>query len=108
MDLSAEVGGEAGAHRLESNTQQKGKKCSEKCLNIFVMQICSDEDEHFSEHFFQSWNQIPNTQKIAGWYKVGILFFARGQICPFFFVSDFFGRMPQANRANLLSPTQAD
>ncbi len=51
MDLSAEGGGEAGAHRLESNTQQKGKKCSEKCLNIFVMQKCSDGDKHFSEQF---------------------------------------------------------
>jgi hypothetical protein len=37
MDLSAKGGGEAGAHRLESNIQQKGKKYSEKCLNIFVM-----------------------------------------------------------------------
>ncbi len=36
------------------------------------MQKCSDGDEHFSEHFFQSWNEITNTQKIAGWYKVYI------------------------------------
>ncbi len=52
-------GGEAGAHGLESNTQQKGKKCSEKCLNIFVMQKCSDGDKHFYEHFFQSNRKIP-------------------------------------------------
>jgi hypothetical protein len=71
------------------------------------MQKCSDGDENFSEHSFQSWNVIANTQKIAGWYKVGILFFARGQICPFF-VIDFFGGMPWANWANLLSPTRAD
>ncbi len=36
------------------------------------MQKCSDGDEHFSEHFFQSWNKIANTQNIAGWYKVYI------------------------------------
>jgi hypothetical protein len=36
------------------------------------MQKCSDEDEHFSEHFFQLWNEVANTQKIAGWYKVYI------------------------------------
>jgi hypothetical protein len=36
------------------------------------MQKCSDGDEHFSEHIFQSWNEIANTQKIAGWYKVYI------------------------------------
>ncbi len=36
------------------------------------MQKCSDGDEHFSEHFFQLWNEIANTQKIAGWYKVYI------------------------------------
>ncbi len=47
-------------------TQENGEKCSEKCLNIFVMQKCSDGDEHFSEHIFQSWNEIANTQKIAG------------------------------------------
>jgi hypothetical protein len=51
---------------------EKGNKCSEKCLNIFVMRKHSDWDEHFSEHFFQSWNEIANTQKIAGWYKVYI------------------------------------
>ena len=34
------------------------------------MQKCSDGDEHFSEHFFQSWNEIANIQKIAGWYRV--------------------------------------
>ncbi len=33
------------------------------------MQKCSDGDEHFSNIFF---NQIANTQKIAGWYKVYI------------------------------------
>jgi hypothetical protein len=39
----------------------------------FFMQKCSDGDEHyFSEHFFQSWNEITNTQKIIGWYKVYI------------------------------------
>jgi hypothetical protein len=26
----------------------------------------------FCEYFFQSWNEIANTQKIAGWYKVYI------------------------------------
>jgi hypothetical protein len=36
------------------------------------MQKCSDGDEHFSEHLFQSWNEIANTQKIAGWYNVYI------------------------------------
>jgi hypothetical protein len=36
------------------------------------MQKCSDGEEHFSGHFFQSWNNIANTQKIAGWYKVYI------------------------------------
>jgi hypothetical protein len=33
------------------------------------MQKCSDGDEHFFKIFF---NQIANTQKIAGWYKVYI------------------------------------
>jgi hypothetical protein len=41
-------------------------------LNIFVMQKCSDGNEHFTEHFFQSWNEIANFQKIARWYKVYI------------------------------------
>ncbi len=36
------------------------------------MQKCSDGEEHFSEHFCQSWNEITNTQKIVGWYKVYI------------------------------------
>jgi hypothetical protein len=62
----------ANIGRLESNIQLKGKKCSEKCLNIFVMQKCSDQEEHFYEHYFQSWNEIENTQQIAGWYKVYI------------------------------------
>jgi hypothetical protein len=33
------------------------------------MQKCSDGDKHFFYIFF---NQIENTQKIAGWYKVYI------------------------------------
>jgi hypothetical protein len=45
---------------------RKRQKMFRKCLNIFVMQKCSDGDEHFSEHFFQLWNEIANTQKIAG------------------------------------------
>jgi hypothetical protein len=58
-------GGEAGAHRLESNIpSKKAKIVQKKMLNIFVMQKCSDGDKHFSEHFFQSWNEIANTQKI--------------------------------------------
>jgi hypothetical protein len=36
------------------------------------MQKCSDGDEYFSEYFFQSWNEVANIQKIAGWYKVCI------------------------------------
>jgi hypothetical protein len=33
------------------------------------MQKCSDGDKHFFNFFF---NQIANTQKSAGWYKVYI------------------------------------
>jgi hypothetical protein len=36
------------------------------------MQKCSDGDEHFVERFFQLWNEITNTQKIAGLYEVYI------------------------------------
>ncbi len=36
------------------------------------MQKCSDGDEHLSEKKIQSWNEIANTQKIVGWYKVYI------------------------------------
>ncbi len=44
-----------------------------KMLNIFVMQKCSDgAGRTFFWTFFLSWNEIANTQKIAGWYKVYI------------------------------------
>ncbi len=72
MDFSAEGGGSWRTEVGIKYTQENGKKCSEKRSEIFVMQKCSDGDEHFSEHFFQSWNEIANTQKIVGWYKVCI------------------------------------
>ncbi len=71
MDSSGEGGG-GGRWRTQVGivyTQQKGKKISEKCLNIFTMQKCSYGDKHF---FIIVFNQIANTQKIAGWYKVYI------------------------------------
>ena len=70
MDLSGKGGGGKLAHiGWNRINPAKGKKCSEKCLNIFIMQKCSDGDKHFFNIFF---NQIANTQKIAGWYKVYI------------------------------------
>jgi hypothetical protein len=55
MDLSAKGGGGKLAHIVWNQIYPaKRQKCSEECLNIFVMQKWSDGDEHYSEHFFQS------------------------------------------------------
>ncbi len=73
MDLSAKGGGGAGAHRLESNTPSEKAKNVQK--NVATFLSCKNVQmgtNVFLNIFFQSWNEIANTQKIAGWYKVYI------------------------------------
>ncbi len=59
---------------LESHTPRKMAKNVQKNVRKFLSckNVQIDGDEHFSGHFFQSWNEIANTQKIAGWYEVYI------------------------------------
>ncbi len=51
---------------------EKRQKMFRKMFEHFCHAKISHGDEYFAEHFFQSWNEITNTQKIAGWYKVYI------------------------------------
>jgi hypothetical protein len=69
MDLSAKGGAKLahlGAHRLESNIPSNKAKMFRKIFEHFCHAKMFRWDEHFSEHFFQSWNEIANTQNIAG------------------------------------------
>jgi hypothetical protein len=68
MDLSAE-GGEAAHIGWNQIYPAKGQKMFRKMFEHFVMQKCSDGDEHFPEHFFNHGMKSQISKRLPGGTK---------------------------------------